>query len=180
MNAEALLNNQAFWDALTEIFKRAIASPLGLAGLVVLVAGFVVLALFKPVTARASARILAVVILLLFYITIVGVAFYNVRPVGLPSGSSVAEAESRSHQPLATAAAVVTAPATPAASASSVAQAQVRVDCGTFWTDWFNVGGGVGNPCPPGCTRRERIGVTFRAVHFPPRPQARYKFQCWR
>jgi hypothetical protein len=48
------------------------------------------------------------------------------------------------------------------------------------WTGWINVGGDVGNPCPPGCERGAELGQSFRAVGFPPRPQVKHKFQCWR
>src|SRR5262245_37323595 len=55
-----------------------------------------------------------------------------------------------------------------------------RVDCGTAWTRWIEVGGGVGNPCPAGCERGAELGQSYRAVGFPPRPQTRHNFQCWR
>jgi hypothetical protein len=58
--------------------------------------------------------------------------------------------------------------------------AAARTDCGTAWSGWVDVGGGVGNPCPSGCTRGEELGQSYRVVGFPPRPQTKHKFQCWR
>jgi hypothetical protein len=53
-------------------------------------------------------------------------------------------------------------------------------DCGRFWTGWKNIGDATGSPCPPGCKRLdEHLGVDLRSVGvLPPRPQAKYKFQC--
>jgi len=55
------------------------------------------------------------------------------------------------------------------------------VDCGQHWTGWHGVGGGHGNPCPPGCYRTgSSMGTSYRSVGFPPRPQEKNKYQCLR
>lgn len=54
-------------------------------------------------------------------------------------------------------------------------------DCGRYWTAWRNIGDATGSPCPRGCVRGRQVGIDTRSVGlFPPRPQAKYKFQCWR
>ena len=55
-----------------------------------------------------------------------------------------------------------------------------KIDCGQHWSGWVNVGHGPGNMCPPGCWRGRQVGIDLRVVGFPPRPQAKYKHQCWR
>jgi hypothetical protein len=60
------------------------------------------------------------------------------------------------------------------------AGAPVRKDYGIAWTAWIDVGGGVGDPCPGSCTRGAELGQSYRVVGFPPRPQTKHKFQCWR
>lgn len=55
-----------------------------------------------------------------------------------------------------------------------------RQECGDTWSGWINIGKGVGNPCPAGCERGEELGKSIRMVGFPPRPQAKHKFQCWK
>ena len=56
----------------------------------------------------------------------------------------------------------------------------VGQDCGTAWSDWIKVGKGVGNPCPMNCNRGNELGKSIRMVGFPPRPQVKHKFQCWK
>lgn len=54
-----------------------------------------------------------------------------------------------------------------------------QVVCGESWTGWYEVGAGVGNPCPNNCPIRGReLGKNYRSVGFPPRPQIQTKFQC--
>jgi len=60
------------------------------------------------------------------------------------------------------------------------ATAVARQDCGTAWSEWIDVGKDVGNPCPAGCNRGNELGKSIRMVGFPPRPQAKHKFQCWK
>jgi hypothetical protein len=68
----------------------------------------------------------------------------------------------------------------PPSLAAGVAQVSGQIDCGTAWTDWVDPGVVVGNPCPQGCTRGAELAREFKAVGFPPHPQVRYRFQCWR
>lgn len=58
--------------------------------------------------------------------------------------------------------------------------APTRQDCGEHWTGWIEVGGGVGSPCPTGCSRGREVGQSHRFVGIPSRPQTKHKFQCWR
>ena len=52
-------------------------------------------------------------------------------------------------------------------------------DCGSHWTGWISVGGGVGSPCPAGCERGEEVGQAGpRFVDFF-KPQFKHKFQCY-
>jgi hypothetical protein len=54
-------------------------------------------------------------------------------------------------------------------------------DCGRHWSGWKEIGQAVGSPCPKGCVRDQNpIAQDFRFVGFPPRPQHKDKFQCFR
>ena len=69
---------------------------------------------------------------------------------------------------------------TPAPTPAPAPAPVARVDCGAHWTGWVSPGGGVGNPCPSGCTRGSEVGQDYRSVGIlPPRPQVKHKFQCW-
>jgi hypothetical protein len=68
----------------------------------------------------------------------------------------------------------------PPSLAAGVAQVSGQIDCGTAWTEWVDPEVVVGNPCPTGCTRGAELARNFKVVGFPPHPQVRYKFQCWR
>jgi hypothetical protein len=46
-----------------------------------------------------------------------------------------------------------------------------RIDCGTAWTEWLDVGHEPENPCPSGCTRGAELGRKFKVVGFPPHTQ---------
>jgi uncharacterized protein DUF5360 len=155
-------------SAWSEIIAQAAVSPLGISALVILVAGFVVLALFRK-DDKVGTRLTIIVLLLLFCGGLVAAAFYNVQPTVTRPQNSFPPAEPAPTPP---AAPPVTPPSPPAAPA--------RVDCGTAWSGWIDVGGAVGNPCPSGCSRGEELGQSYRAVGFPPRPQTQHKFQCWR
>jgi hypothetical protein len=115
---------------------------------------------------------------------LMGAAIYSVRPTALPpAAAAAAKAEEPSQQPP-PATPQPPAPAPPAASQPTTPPpppvTAARTDCGTAWTGWVDVGGSVGNPCPAGCTRGAELGQSYRAVGFPPRPQTKHKFQCWR
>jgi len=167
--------------AWAEIIGKAAASPLGIIALVVLVAGFVVLALVKR-RDKPGFRLFAIVILLLFCGGLVATAVYTVRPTSLSAAAvKGVESEGPSQQPpTQTTEGPPAQPSPPPSQTPSTAQAPVRVDCGTAWTGWVNIGGGVGDPCPTGCVRGAEIGQSFRAVGLPPHPQVKHKFQCWR
>jgi hypothetical protein len=167
-------------EAWSEIISKAAVSPLGIIALVVLVTGFVVMTLV-PRRSSTGARVLVVVLLLLFFGGLVVAAIYTVRPTTLPAAAAKgAEGEGPAHQPPVAPKPQEPPSAPPAAPQPPVAQAPTRTDCGTAWTGWVNAGGGVGNPCPAGCERGAELGQSYRAVGFPPRPQAKHKFQCWR
>lgn len=52
-------------------------------------------------------------------------------------------------------------------------------DCGEHWTDWIDLGGAVGSPCPTNCRRGNETGVAGprSLIQF---NQFKHKFQCWR
>ena len=153
-------------NAWSEIIAQAAVSPLGISALVILVVGFVVLALVRR-SDTVLVRLTSIVLLLVFCSGLIGTAFYEVQP-------SVIRPEA------ATPSGQLSAPASPQRPASASPTASTRVDCGTAWSGWTDVGGAVGNPCPSGCSRGSELGQSYRAVGFPPRPQTQHKFQCWR
>ena len=170
-------------NAWAEIIGKAAVSPLGITALVVLVAGSVVIALIKPKD-EAHIRLWAIITLLVFCGALVGAALYTAQPTALPPAAAKgAQTEGPSQQPSlpsTDAKGAKPAPPTSAAPPPPVTHAPARVDCGTAWTGWVDVGGAVGSPCPTGCSRGAELGQSFRAVGFPPRPQVKHKFQCWR
>lgn len=151
-------------DAWSAIIGRAAVSSLGIAALSLLIVGSVITAIIRP-TDKAGLRFAVIVILVVFCGGLFLGAIYGVKPA---AGST------------ATAGATQAASDSPAERSPPVAATQARVDCGASWTGWINVGGGVGDPCPSQCTRGNEIGQAYRVVGFPPRPQTRHKFQCWR
>lgn len=167
-------------SAWSEIIAKAATSPLGIAALMTLVVGIVIVSLVKP-TDKPHFRLLAIIILMIFCGGLMGAAIYSVRPTVLPpDAASGAQTEGPSQQPPAMAS-QPPAPAVPSQPAMPpAAPVATRNDCGTAWTGWVDVGGGVGNPCPGGCTRGAELGQSYRVVGFPPRPQTKHKFQCWR
>jgi hypothetical protein len=121
-------------NAWAEIIAKAAVSPLGVSALVVLVVGFVVLALIRRED-KIGARLTIVVLLLVFCGGLLTAAFYNVRPaVTQPDASPATSATALPAPP-------AVAPSPPPRTASS------RADCGTAWSGWIEVGGAVGNPC---------------------------------
>ena len=52
-------------------------------------------------------------------------------------------------------------------------------DCGQHWSDYKNIGEGVGNPCPRGCTRGDAVEYRGSIQGLPPRPVFSEKFQCY-
>jgi hypothetical protein len=152
-------------QAWAEIISKAAVSPLGISALGVLVVGFVILALVRR-DDTVTMRIASIVLLLLFCGGLVLAAFYNVQPtVARPEQTAATQSQTPPSAP---------APSPPPSAAST------RVDCGTAWSPWIEVGGQVGNPCPSGCSRGGELGQSFRVVGFPPRPETQHKFQCWR
>jgi hypothetical protein len=185
-------------SAWAEIISKAAISPLGVAALVSLIVGFVVLALFFR-SDKAEVRLGAVALLMVFCAVLMFAAIYSARPVApsatIAAGAASAAARASSSvlpspPPASTAAATVATPSTsPASSAAGttrndppvvVVAPAPRTDCGARWSGWIEVGGAVGNPCPPGCSRGAELGQSYRVVGFPPRPQTQHNFQCWR
>jgi hypothetical protein len=158
-------------NAWAEIIAKAAVSPLGISALVILVVGFVVLALIRRQD-KIAARLTIVVLLLVFCGGLVTAAFYTVRP-------AVTQPQASKSTPTVTGATAPPAPPTVAPSPPSRTAAS-RMDCGSAWSGWIEIGGAVGNPCPSGCSRGDELGQSYRAVGFPPRPQTKHKFQCWR
>jgi hypothetical protein len=153
-------------SAWSEIIAQAAVSPLGISALVILVVGFTILALVRRGDTVAT-RLTSIILLLIFCAGLVAVAFYKVQP-------SVTRPEtSPSYQT------VPTSPALPPTSPPPAPPASTRLDCGTAWSAWIDVGGAVGNPCPSGCSRGDELGQSYRVVGLPPRPQTQHKFQCW-
>lgn len=168
-------------SAWAEIIAKAAVSPLGIAALALLIVGFVVVNLIRPAD-KPHFRLTAIVILMVFCGGLMGAAIYSARPTALPPAAAAgAQTEGPSQQPPASQSSpsAPSVPAQPAGSASAPVTA-ARTDCGTAWSGWVDAGGAVGNPCPSGCTRGAELGQSYRAVGFPPRPQTKHKFQCWR
>jgi hypothetical protein len=109
-----------------------------------------------------------------------GAAIYTVRPTALPPAIQAEVQTERLVPQQPTPPPEPSVPPAPARSQPPASKAAARIDCGTAWTGWVNVGGSVGNPCPSGCARGAELGQSYRAVGFPPRPQVKHKFQCWR
>lgn len=167
-------------SAWAEIIAKAGVSPLGVAALISLMVGFVVLALV-PRSDKPGMRITVLVLLMLFCGGLMGGAVYSARPIA-PS-AAVAAGAAAAVTPLVVAsqsAPTVQSPTAPTALSQSQAPvAAARQDCGANWTGWIEVGDAVGSPCPAGCSRGDELGQSYRIVGFPPRPQTQHKFQCW-
>ena len=142
-----------------EIIAQAAVSPLGITALVILVVGFVMLALVRR-DDKVGARLSIIILLLLFCGGLVTAAFYNVQPtITHPERTGAALPTPTVPTPSGSSPAAPSAPTAPA-----------RVDCGSAWSGWIDVGGAVGNPCPSECSRGDELGQSYRAVGFPPAP----------
>lgn len=183
-------------EAWAEIFKDAVTSPLGIIGLAILVAGSVVITLFRPQD-KPSMKLAALAMLLLFCGGAIFVALYFTEPIITVTQQAPNDAPESPVQPHSRSQGALSIIASQAAAATAqlkLAQAPAppsaprppaengRASCGTEWTQWVDVkdGSDVQDPCPPACTRGPELARSFRVVGFPPRPQARYMFQCWR
>jgi hypothetical protein len=153
-------------NAWAEIIGKAAVSPLGIFALMILVIGFVILALVRSKD-KVSTRLTVIALLLLFCAALSLAALYSVEPT-TATPPPVVQAPAQ------------TSPSLPQAQGAPAETRPSRQDCGTAWSDWIEVGGAVGNPCPAGCARGDELGQSYRAVGFPPRPQTKHKFQCWR
>jgi hypothetical protein len=165
------------YNAFVEIFKAAITSPLGVLAMfgiaVLLVAAWWLRQ--APWPAKVG-----VLILLLASVGLFGWTWYTIE-VSKASPALVADATtSQPPQPTPPSEKPPTVPGPPSAAAPTPPAAPVRVDCGTVWTGWVKPAGGVGDPCPSGCVRGAELGQSYRMVGFPPKPQTKHKFQCWR
>lgn len=167
-------NGGNLFAAWAEIIRAAAVSPLGIAALALLIMAFGVYRLIDPKD-KPWVRLSAIVTLMVTCFGLMGAAVYSANPT-VPS-REVAEG-SKSEEP--------SAPrpkpppgVTPPGVTPPPAVNLTRKDCGTFWSGWIEVGGGVGSPCPANCTRGEELGQAYRVVGFPPRPQTKHKFQCW-
>lgn len=165
---------------IVEATRTAATSPVAFLSLVLLVIAAVVPKLVDP--NKDPHRLRYGVLFGIFAIAIGGFAWSVYGHYVALSEPVFVPAPPASPQPPAPAAPMPAPPPTtsPAPSAPPVAQAPTRVDCGATWTGWVDVGTGVGSPCPSGCTRGAELGQSFRSVGFPPRPQVKHKFQCWR
>jgi len=168
-------------NAWSEIIAKAAVSPLGIAALVVLIVGFVVIALVKPAD-KPQTRLTVIVLLMLFCAGLIGAAIYSAQPTALPASGANETHDVVPGSPSSTS--PNRAPTVPASSSAqslpTPATVVTRTDCGTAWSDWIEMGGGVGSPCPSSCSRGDELGQSYRVVGFPPRPQTKHKFQCWR
>ncbi len=162
------------FEAWAEIIRAAAVSPLGIAALALLIMAFAVYRLIDPKD-KPWVRLSAIVTLMVSCFGLMGAAIYTANPT-TPSREVVEG--SKSEEPPKKRPGIppgVTPPAVTPPPSVNLA----RKDCGTSWSGWIEVGGGVGNPCPDGCARGEELGQTYRVVGFPPRPQTKHKFQCW-
>jgi hypothetical protein len=53
-------------------------------------------------------------------------------------------------------------------------------DCGTTWSPWREIGYGLTNSCEFGCYRGLTLRKQMRLRGFPPWPQTRREYQCWK
>jgi hypothetical protein len=167
------------------IDEAAVAvSPVGIGAIVVVIAGFVVIGLVRPAD-RATVWLAVIVLLTIFCFGLVGIAIYGVRPRAT-AASDLIWTPDLEIPPQVTERIPSSSPSSKTAVANSVARsanAQAgtpKLDCGTAWSAWTDAGGGVDDPCPTSCSRGEELGLSYRRVGFPPRPQTKHKFQCWR
>jgi hypothetical protein len=178
-----------YFGYFAEIIRAVGGSTTGLVALFALIAGVIALVFFRDGAVPIAIKLL-VFLLLVSGFGLFVYKFYDVTPTTTDlAGVEEPEpelAQGREPEPdLAPEEAVETElPAsetvTPPEPQGSQPTRRVRVDCGRHWTGWIDVGGRVGSPCPSGCERGEEVGQSVRMVGFPPRPQVKHKFQCWR
>jgi hypothetical protein len=171
-SAEITANYASHWD---EIIAEAAVSPLGISALAILVVGFIIPVLVRRGDSVAT-RIGAIILLLGFCGGLVTAAFYSGQTIYKRTQNQTGAAPSSNAPSL-------PSPNTPAPAPTSApppAASSAKIDCGTEWSGWIEISGPVGNPCHGGCARGDELGQSYRAVGFPPRPQTKHKFQCWK
>lgn len=162
-------------SAWADIIAKAAVSPLGIAALVVLIVGFVVLRLISP-DDKPHFRLITIVILMFFCGGLMIASIYSVRPTVLPPAVAAgSQIEGPSQQPPKEQSQLDTSPV-PAMTATV---RTTRIHCGTAWSRWVDVGSAIENPCPSGCSRGGGMGQ-YRVVGTPLRTQVRYQFLCLR
>jgi len=120
-------------SAWAEIISKAAVSPMGIAALVSLIVGLVILVLISPKD-KPIIRLTALFLLMLFCSGLFIGAIYIVRPVLLSPIVSKGAAD-----PIPTTPKPTTQPV-PAPVPAPVAPASVaRTDCGAHWTGWIEV-----------------------------------------
>ncbi|EJG0043546.1 hypothetical protein [Vibrio parahaemolyticus] len=155
------------FSAFSEIIKEAAVSPLGVISLCCLLFAFLAIKFFHDV--NQYIRLFVFLVLFGGFCGLFLLSTYNVQPVIETASAETNSIELPSVEPEPT--------PDPAPVTRTVTE---RVDCGEHWTGWKEVGAGIGSPCPSGCYRGAELGQSYRSVGFPPRPQVKKKFQCWR
>ncbi len=174
-------------NVFAEIIKAAAVSPLGIVALCCLLFAFLAIKFFP--NTNQWIRLFVFILLFSGFIGSFFVSIYGVQPA-MASKLTLSSAEDVALEPPQT---VATHPESneikvddeltlkQVDSEPSIAQTEVRrVDCGGHWSNWRDAGQGSNNPCPSGCYRGAELGQSYRVVGFPPRPQIKNKFQCWR
>ncbi len=172
-------------SAFSAIITEAAVSPLGIIALCCLLFAFLAIRFFHDV--NPYIRLFVFLILFGGFCGLFLLSTYNAQPVievasAETNSTALTPAEPRPntkpvpvHEPL------PTPTPTPMPEPQPVTRTVTeKVDCGAHWTGWKEVGAGIGSPCPSGCYRGDELGQSYRSVGFPPRPQAKKKFQCWR
>lgn len=159
------------WPA---IISSAAASPLGLAALALLAVSLVSMYLFGPKDS-SQLRVTVIVLLSIFCGGLFGGAVYSARPSRLSQTTSASNATASADHvtPLTSNQSLSAASHTPLVKnvqpPASALSAHERVGCGSAWTGWVEVGGGVADPCPFQCVRGDELGQSYRVVGFPPK-----------
>jgi hypothetical protein len=176
-----------YFDHFADIIRAVGGSTTGLVALFALIAGAIALVFFRGHTVPIAVKLLVFLVLVTGFGLFV-YKFYNVTPT---SGDLISKSDNLATtgqaEPEGDPGYDAVAPASPAPGDGDSLEPEeaqparrVRVDCGRHWTGWVDVGSRVGSPCPSGCERGQEVGQSLRMVHFPPRPQIKHKFQCWR
>jgi hypothetical protein len=179
-----------YWEYIAEIIKAASTSVLGIFALMIIAISILAYYLFR----KENPLIKFGVFLFLFSgVVMFGYKVYQVEPEKIITRPSSISREPSKAQPKAMAVkpkiesqeATIKSKTMGSIPSESVLEpssklVKTRVDCGEYWTNWIEVGGAVGNPCPEGCERGNETSQAYRLVGFPPRPQTKHKFQCWK